>query len=551
MTDNLQQSAAMHLIELHVQDSQDSHHQKLQLQLQSVQVKSISVGLHLFEFSATGGRLSFDSASSPPQRARSHHDLALVLRFWRSLPRHFYPPAGSQVMHEITSAFLTCMETLRDSAHSARAVSSLPDRPDVDMAISNRDYCRALELLRDFTAGTHELCPAADFAKVKAIGDWLMHCIDVTRVAMPPHEPELATSLIQLVERSGKLARANEVHLDGYHERKARLALKLNEVEGRLAKRMQDLGLSGNMKGPSVSIRSPIVSGLRGHRWKKGKFLGRGSGGTVFQYFNKLNQQIAVKEITLKQSTQNQKELEKLLAEIELCMDCRHANIVQYFDFDHDRTENRILLYMEYCSKGSLINILDGLGTNRGLSEPQAARYTLHILLGLRYLHGAEKHIVHRDIKCGNILVNELDVAKLADFGVSKQLKQSHTEHGEINDHAGTVVYMAPEVLIKTTGGSGRKADIWSTGCTVLAMLSGKEPWDGILSKAGGRAITNSYTLEREIRLRHKAKETPPLKCETASAEALDFLAQCFLSDPELRPGTDDLLRSAFVGKAK
>ena len=95
-------------------------------------------------------------------------------------------------------------------------------------------------------------------------------------------------------------------------------------------------------------------------------------------------------------------------------------------------------------------------------------RFTLHVVTGVEYLHS--KGIVHRDIKGANILVSGNGVAKLADFGCSKQLAGMCTASIEESLRAirGSVPWMAPEVIKQS--GHGRSSDIWSIGATVIEM---------------------------------------------------------------------------------
>lgn len=103
------------------------------------------------------------------------------------------------------------------------------------------------------------------------------------------------------------------------------------------------------------------------------------------------------------------------------------------------------------------------------------------MLEGLKYLH--INGIIHRDLKCANVLVDNLGVIKLSDFGASKKIVSNF----ECNDVSvlenqaiaktfiGSPYWMAPEVIKKV--GHGKPADIWSLGCCVIEMLSSKPPW--------------------------------------------------------------------------
>lgn len=79
--------------------------------------------------------------------------------------------------------------------------------------------------------------------------------------------------------------------------------------------------------------------------------------------------------------------------------------------------------------------------------------------------------MVHRDVKCANILISGDGVLKLTDFGVATLL----TEDMKTQSFTGTPYWMAPEV-IATEGQVTRSNDIWSLGCTIIELLEGKPP---------------------------------------------------------------------------
>lgn len=107
-------------------------------------------------------------------------------------------------------------------------------------------------------------------------------------------------------------------------------------------------------------------------------------------------------------------------------------------------------------------------------------RYLGQILRGLKYLH--EHMVVHRDIKGGNVLVNEFGVAKLADFGCSKRMGEGGTlEESHRAGMKGTPYFMAPEVIQNDK--VGRRSDIWSVGGVAYQMASGEPPWKRLQMK--------------------------------------------------------------------
>lgn len=113
--------------------------------------------------------------------------------------------------------------------------------------------------------------------------------------------------------------------------------------------------------------------------------------------------------------------------------------------------------------KGSLWKIIKESQDGK-LNEPIVKDYTKQIVEGLNYLHS--EYVIHRDLKAKNILIDSANVLKLADFGLSVQLRDDLTGTSQFFSNQfstclGTFTHMAPEVVDSRKGKYGRKVDIW------------------------------------------------------------------------------------------
>ena len=97
------------------------------------------------------------------------------------------------------------------------------------------------------------------------------------------------------------------------------------------------------------------------------------------------------------------------------------------------------------------------------LSEPEVRRFVVQICGAIKYLHG--KNVIHRDLKMGNIFLDDNMNVKIGDFGLAALvLSQSEYSLNRRRTLCGTPNYIAPEVLAKSWKGHDHKVDIWSLG---------------------------------------------------------------------------------------
>ncbi|XP_066497487.1 mitogen-activated protein kinase kinase kinase 19 isoform X2 [Hoplias malabaricus] len=218
--------------------------------------------------------------------------------------------------------------------------------------------------------------------------------------------------------------------------------------------------------------------------WTRGEVLGRGAYGTVYCGLTSQGQLIAVKQVLLDASTSETAESQynRLEREVDLLKNLNHPNI---------------------------------------------------ILEGVAYLH--DNRVIHRDLKGNNIMLMPTGVVKLIDFGCARRLNRLTHSGGHsdlLKSVHGTPYWMAPEVINET--GHGRKSDIWSIGCTVFEMATGKPPLAHM-----GKIAALFYIGAR--------KGLMPELPDDFSEEAKHFVNACLTSNQRERPSAGELLRHPFI----
>lgn len=266
--------------------------------------------------------------------------------------------------------------------------------------------------------------------------------------------------------------------------------------------------------------------------WHKGPKIGQGSFGNVYLGLNGLTGELmAIKQVELPQNESEKSKkimVNALKQEISLLKELSHENIVRYLGSNTD--SNNMFIFLEYVPGGSVSSMLKMYGP---FEEELIKNFTRQVLVGLVYLHS--KGIIHRDIKGGNILVDNNGSVKIGDFGISKKItveEQSEKEKKR-SSLQGSVFWMAPEVVKQVA--YTEKADVWSVGCLVVEMYTGKHPYPGLSQM---QAIFQIGT--------GKAQPGIPSRA-LADKRAVQFFRAVFAGDYVTRPRAVELLKLGYL----
>ncbi len=205
---------------------------------------------------------------------------------------------------------------------------------------------------------------------------------------------------------------------------------------------------------------------LIGDRYEILEKIGTGGMSDVYKAkCHKLNRYVAVK--VLKQEfSENTNFVSKFHVEAQAAAGLTHPNIVNVYDVGEEEGLNYIV--MELVEGITLKNYIE---KKARLSVKEAISIAIQVSMGIEAAHN--NHIIHRDIKPQNIMISKEGKVKIADFGIAK----AATSNTITSNVMGSVHYTSPE---QARGGfSDERSDIYSLGCTIFEMLTGRVPFDG------------------------------------------------------------------------
>uniref|UniRef100_A0A7C9CNK3 non-specific serine/threonine protein kinase n=1 Tax=Opuntia streptacantha TaxID=393608 RepID=A0A7C9CNK3_OPUST len=226
------------------------------------------------------------------------------------------------------------------------------------------------------------------------------------------------------------------------------------------------------------------------------------------------SQDVAIKVLKAERiNTDLQKEFAQ---EVYIMRKVRHKNVVQFIGACTKPPS--LCIVTEFMSGGS---VYDYLHKHRGTFKlPSLLKVAIDVSKGMNYLH--QNNIIHRDLKAANLLMDENEVVKVADFGVARVKAQS----GVMTAETGTYRWMAPEVIEHKP--YDHKADVFSFGIVMWELLTGKLPYE--------------YLTPLQAAVGVVQKGLRPTIPKNTHPKLAELLERCWQQDPALRPDFAEII---------
>ncbi|KAM4829899.1 serine/threonine-protein kinase PLK1 [Thomomys bottae] len=269
---------------------------------------------------------------------------------------------------------------------------------------------------------------------------------------------------------------------------------------------------------PAKEIPEVLVDPRSRRRYMRGRFLGKGGFAKCFEISDADTKEVFAGKIVPKSLLLKPHQKEKMSMEISIHRSLAHQHVVGFHGFFED--SDFVFVVLELCRRRSLLELHK---RRKALTEPEARYYLRQIVLGCQYLH--RNRVIHRDLKLGNLFLNEDLEVKIGDFGLATKVEYDGERKKTL---CGTPNYIAPEVLSKK--GHSFEVDVWSIGCIMYTLLVGKPPFEtSCLKETYLRIKKNEYSIPKHI-----------------SPVATSLIQRMLQTDPTARPTIHELLDDEF-----
>ncbi|XP_059049548.1 serine/threonine-protein kinase polo [Achroia grisella] len=248
------------------------------------------------------------------------------------------------------------------------------------------------------------------------------------------------------------------------------------------------------------------------------RFFGKGGFAKCYEIQDMASNQIYAGKIVSKKLMVKSSQKEKMAQEISIHRSLLHKHVVGFHSFFEDSLN--IYIILELCKRRSMMELHK---RRKAITEPETRFYMHQILLGVQYLHS--KRIIHRDLKLGNLFLDDDLHVKIGDFGLAARIEYEGERKQTL---CGTPNYIAPEILTKK--GHSFEVDIWSLGCIMYTLLVGKPPFET-------STLKDTYKRIKQCEYRIPSSLRKP---------AASMIVLQLQSNPARRPSVDKLLQHEF-----
>uniref|UniRef100_A0A3P8Z123 non-specific serine/threonine protein kinase n=1 Tax=Esox lucius TaxID=8010 RepID=A0A3P8Z123_ESOLU len=265
---------------------------------------------------------------------------------------------------------------------------------------------------------------------------------------------------------------------------------------------------------------------LKKRGYTLGISLGEGSYAKVKSaYSERLKTNVAIKIINRRKAPADF--LEKFLPrELEILASLNHRNIVKTFEI-FETSEGRVYMIMELGVQGDLLEFIKFRGA---LPEDFTRKLFKQLSLAIKFAH--ELDVVHRDLKCENLLLDKDFNLKVSDFGFARRIDYDNGKMILSKTFCGSAAYAAPEVL-QGIPYNPKVYDIWSMGVVLFIMLCGSMPYDD-------SNIKKMLKIQKEHRIDFPRRKVVPLVCK-------DLIYRMLNPDVSRRIEIDDILKHVWM----
>lgn len=300
----------------------------------------------------------------------------------------------------------------------------------------------------------------------------------------------------------------------------------------------------------SSQHQQQMLNGNRKEKYRPIKEIGEGAYGKVWSARKcATGEEFALKEIMIRNAEEGVPQ--SVIREVATLKMLSHPNIVRLHEAFVRPKDGTICLYIvtEKCDWDLFVFLRD---IPRDMGNHQCRHFAKQLLKGIDFLHC--NNIIHRDIKPQNILVNEDQTLKIADFGLSR----NYGLHTTFTTEVVTLWYRSPELLLQCKYNTS--VDVWSAGCIIIELYT-REPFIGentearqltaIFQKLGTPSKSNWPHDAVIARQSYPDYEPQPLyllipKVNQLDQNALDLISLILRFDPHHRPTAAECLRHAY-----